>query len=70
MKPEERGTVIEVRPKALYRVRLVDGRVITAGLSNQLRHVLVRLLVGDQVLIRISQNDPDRGQITNKAENP
>lgn len=62
------GTVIEIRPKALYRVRLEDGRVITANVATPLRHVIVRILVQDQVLIRLSQNDPNRGQITQVAD--
>lgn len=64
----ERGTIIEVRPKNLFRVRLVSGKVIVAGPSPKLRHLIVRLLVGDQVLLKISENDPDRGQIIQKAE--
>lgn len=72
MKPDDqvvevRGAVIEVRPKALYRVRLEDGTVITAGLAPSLRHLVSRLVVGDQVLLRFSRNDPRRGQITRKA---
>lgn len=65
---ELRGTVIEIRPKNLFRVRLEDGRVILAGPSPSLRTLIVRLLVGDQVLLKVSANDPDRGQITKKAE--
>jgi translation initiation factor IF-1 len=63
MNREVIGTVIEVRPKALYRVRLKDGNVITGMLSTKMRHAASRLLVGDQVLLKISQNDPHRGQI-------
>jgi len=58
-----RGTIIEIRPKALYRVRLIDGRVITANVESKLRHAIVRILVNDQVLIRLSPHDPHRGQI-------
>jgi translation initiation factor IF-1 len=65
---ELRGTVIEIRPKALYRVRLRDGRVVTANVKSALRHAIVRILVEDQVLIRLSKNDPTRGQITEVAE--
>lgn len=68
MADELRGIIIEVRPKALYRVRLEDGRVITANVSSTLRHAIVRLLVSNQVLIRLSQNDPTRGQITQVAD--
>lgn len=63
-----RGTIIEIRPKALYRVRLLDGRVVTANLEGKMRHGVVRLLVQDQVLIRLSQNDPHRGQIIQVAD--
>jgi translation initiation factor IF-1 len=65
---ELRGTIIEIRPKALYRVRLRDGRVVTANVKSALRHAIVRILVEDQVLIRLSKNDPTRGQITEVAE--
>lgn len=65
---ELQGTVIEIRPKALYRIRLKDGRVITANVSTIMRHAIVRVLVEDQVLVRLSQNDPTRGQITQVAE--
>lgn len=68
MVDELRGIIIEIRPKALYRVRLEDGRVITANVSNKLRHAIVRLLVQNQVVIRLSQNDPTRGQITQVAD--
>lgn len=72
MKPDDqatevRGAVIEVRPKSLYRVRLEDGTVITAGLTPSLRHLVSRLVVGDQILLRFSKHDPHRGQITRKA---
>ena len=58
-----RATVIEIRPKALYRVRLQDGRVITANVEASLRRVIVRIVENDQVLVRLSVNDPQRGQI-------
>jgi translation initiation factor IF-1 len=63
-----RGTIIEIRPKALYRIRLDDGRVITGNTSSSLRHAIVRILVGDQVLVKLSLNDPHRGQITQVAD--
>ena len=67
MNDEETGTVTEVLPKALYRVELPDGRIIVASLSNTLRHVISRLIVGDQVVLRTSPNDPHRGRITQRA---
>lgn len=61
------GSVIEVLPKLLYRVRLEGGEIVTAGLSSTLRHAVSRLIVGDQVLLRISANDPHRGSISRKT---
>jgi translation initiation factor IF-1 len=61
------GTVIEIKPKALFEVRLAGGRVVTANLGSQLRQVTVRLLVGQTVMVRLSAHDPHRGQITQIA---
>jgi len=61
------GTVIEVLPKALYRVELTGGRVVVAGLGQTLRHAISRLIVGDKVVLQISPNDPNRGRITQRA---
>jgi translation initiation factor IF-1 len=65
---EVRGTVIEIRPKLLYRVRLENGEVVLAGQSSELRHIVPRILVGDEVLVQVSQFDPHRGQIIKKAQ--
>lgn len=67
MNDEETGTVIEVLPKALYRVELRGGRTVVAGLSTTLRHVISRLVVGDQVVLHLSPNDPHRGRIIQRA---
>lgn len=64
---QARGTVIEVRPKNLFRVRLESGAVILAGPSETLRHAISRLLVNDEVLVQLSENDPTRGKIIQKA---
>lgn len=58
-----RGTIEEVLPKALYRVRLDDGEKVTASLSNRARQVTVKLLPGDGVTVEISPYDPTRGRI-------
>jgi translation initiation factor IF-1 len=63
-----RGTVIEIRPKLLYRIRLESGEVVVAGQSTDLRHIVSRLLVGDEVLVQLSALDPHRGQIVKKAQ--
>jgi len=60
---EKLGAVTEIRPKALFQVRLESGQVIVASLGTQLRQVTVRLLVGQKVIVRLSTHDPHRGQI-------
>jgi translation initiation factor IF-1 len=64
---ELRGTVIEVRPQLLYRVRLEGGTVVLAGLGEEIRLQSGRVVVGDHVLVQISENDPNRGKILKKA---
>ena len=58
-----RGTIEEVLPRALYRVRLDDGARRTASATNKLRQVTVKLLPGDGVTVEISPYDPTRGRI-------
>jgi translation initiation factor IF-1 len=58
-----RGTIEEVLPRALYRVRLDDGRKITASVSNTTRQVTVKLLPGNGVMVEVSPYDPTRGRI-------
>jgi len=57
------GTIEQVLPRALYRVRLDDGAEITASLSTKARQVTVKLLPGDGVMVEISAYDPTRGRI-------
>jgi translation initiation factor IF-1 len=59
----EKGVVEEVLPNALYRVRLESGRVISAGISTEFRHQVVRLIVGAQVFVEVAAYDPNRGKI-------
>jgi translation initiation factor IF-1 len=63
----ERGTIEEVLPNQMYRVRLDDGRTLRAGLAPSIRHSVVRLISGSIVLVRVSQHDPNRGQIVEQA---
>lgn len=50
----------------MYRVRLVEGRVIRAGLDVKSKGGIVKLIAGDRVAIRLSERDPSRGQIIRK----
>jgi translation initiation factor IF-1 len=66
-KPKQQpGVVEEVLPKALFLVRLEDGRRVRANVSSSLRHAIVRLIAGDRVSVELSHHDPNRGRITKK----
>jgi translation initiation factor IF-1 len=61
-----KGVIEEVMPSALFKVRLESGRTVSAGASTELRHVVVRLIVGTEVLVEIARHDPNRGKIIRK----
>ncbi|MGC4090153.1 MAG: hypothetical protein QM756_20180 [Polyangiaceae bacterium] len=56
----------EVMPSALFKVRLEDGRTVSAGASTELRRVVVRLIAGTKVLVELAKHDPNRGKIVRK----
>lgn len=43
------GTVEEVLPNSLFRVRMPDGNLLLAYLAGKMRLHRIRVLVGDQV---------------------
>ncbi|RYZ02055.1 MAG: hypothetical protein EOO73_33090 [Myxococcales bacterium] len=50
----------------MFSVRLDDGRRVRAGIAPALRHAVVRLISGARVSVKLSELDPNRGQITEK----
>ena len=61
-----RGTVEAVLPRAMYRVRLEEGRALRVGVDTACRATVVRLIAGDRVEVRLAERDPSRGQIVRK----
>lgn len=57
------GTVIEVCPNALFRVRLENDHVILAHLSGKMRIHNINIHLMDQVTAEISPYDLSRGRI-------
>jgi len=57
------GTVIELLPSALYRVRLDAGPAITAHVTGPVDRNFIRVLIGDRVRVALSAGDPTRGRI-------
>jgi translation initiation factor IF-1 len=60
------GTVLELLPKALYRVELESRRRVTAHVSGDIRKNFIRILVGDRVRVRLSPHDLTRGCVIEK----
>ena len=61
------GTVLEVLPRALYRVALEGGHEITAHAASGPGRNFVRLIVGDRVTVELSPRDAGRGRVVRKG---
>jgi translation initiation factor IF-1 len=61
------GTVLEVLPRALYRVAVEGGREVVAHAASGTSRKIVRLLVGDTVVVELSPRDLSRGRVVRKA---
>ncbi len=61
---EVEGTVVEVLPNTIFRVKLKNDHVILAHLSGKLRMNNIRILPGDRVTIEMSPYDLTKGRIT------
>ena len=60
------GTVLEVLPRALYRVAVEGGREVVAHAGSGTGRNFVRLIVGDTVTVQLSPRDLSRGRIVKK----
>lgn len=57
------GTVDEVLPNAMFRVKLENDHTITATLGGKLRQHNIRILLGDAVEVEMSPYDLNRGRV-------
>jgi len=58
------ATVVELLPRAAYRVELAEGRSVVAHAAGARQRNFTRVRVGDRVEIDLSPHDPTRGRIT------
>jgi translation initiation factor IF-1 len=63
---EVTGVVVEVLPRAMYRVELDDRRFVVAHAIRDARRNFVRVLVGDRVVVELSPVDRLRGRIARR----
>jgi translation initiation factor IF-1 len=50
----------------MYSVRLESGEVVSAHVGSDLRMRIVRLLLGDRVVVELGETDPSRGRIVSR----
>ena len=61
---EMQGTVMEVLPNTVFRVKLENDHIITAHISGRMRKNYIRILNGDKVTVEMSPYDLSKGRIT------
>ena len=61
---EFNGTVTELLPNAMFRVKLENNHEILAHTSGKLRKNRIRVLTVDKVLVEVTPYDLTKGRIT------
>jgi len=57
------GTVTQVLPGTMFRVKLPNGHEVLAHISGKMRKNFIRILPGDKVAVELSPYDLNRGRI-------
>jgi len=60
------ATVLEERPRAVYKVLLENQHQVLAHLVGMVKRNFVRLVPGDRVEVELAPHDPSRGRIVRK----
>lgn len=58
------GTVTQVLPGTMFRVKLPNGHMVLAHISGKMRKHFIRINVGDRVQVEMSPYDLDKARIT------
>jgi translation initiation factor IF-1 len=61
------GVVIAQLPSGLYHVQVEGEHGVTAHPTGSIERNFVRLLVGDRVIVELTERDGTRGRIVRKA---
>ena len=60
---EMRGTVVELLPNAMFRVRLENGHEVLGHTAGKMRKNRIRVLAGDRVMVEMTPYDLTKGRI-------
>jgi translation initiation factor IF-1 len=58
------GEIVDVGAGGIFSVRVGDDHTVLAKLAGKLRMNKIRVVLGDQVKVKVSTYDPSRGFIT------
>ena len=61
---EFQGVVLELLPKAMFKVKLENDHKILAHSSGKMRKNRIRVLAGDKVTVEMTPYDLTKGRIT------
>ena len=61
---EFQGTVMELLPNAMFKVKLENNHEILAHSSGKMRKNRIRVLAGDKVTVEMTPYDLTKGRIT------
>ncbi len=60
------GTIVEVLPNTLFRVKLETAQVVLGYISGKMRQNEIKILMGDPVELEFSPYDLSRGRIVKR----
>jgi translation initiation factor IF-1 len=60
---EVEGTITSVLPGTMFRVELVNARLVLAHISGKMRKRFIRLTIGDRVKMQMSPYDMEKARI-------
>ncbi|MDZ5761612.1 translation initiation factor IF-1 [Lyticum sinuosum] len=63
---EFKGVIIESLPKSNFRVKLENNLEVIAYISGKMRKNRIRILVGDDVTIKMTPYDITKGRIVHR----
>ena len=58
------GTVVDVLPGTMFRVKLSNNTEVLAHISGKMRKNFIRIAIGDRVTVEISPYDLTKGRIS------
>ena len=65
---EAEGSVEEVLPNAMFRVKLEQGSTILGHISGKMRQNKIQILQGDLVRVEMSPYDLTKGRIVYRSK--